>query len=240
MRVYYFAAAFILGLLSAVSHAELAHAVSPDMRPLTRYPLFAGPPALLSPKPATPPAPLSTDSFDVGFDISATRLMHASAYSLTGMGGNALPLLPSRLQAHTDLPYGFNIGASYGTVPGSDVRLIGAEARYSLIPDSMVLPTIGLRASYSAAKGNNWLEMNTRGVDLSLSKGFSLVTPYVGFGSVWVDSDAYEAMGYARERFHQDKYFVGASFRMYAMNLAVEADRTGDTTHYQARFGWRW
>lgn len=194
--------------------------------------------AALSYKPVAP-SPLGTDGFDLGFEVSATRLTHPQAYNLA-TGSDRNTLYTPRLHLHKGLPYGFGIGASFGTLPGSDLRLVGAEARYALVPDNLFLPTLGLRASYSTLRGSDWLEVNTRGVDLSLSKGFSLFTPYAGVGSVWVDSDPYEGLGLARERFHHDKYFVGANFNLRMMNFAVEADRTGDTTSYHAKFGWRW
>ncbi len=227
MRVSHLAAAFILSSLSTASLAEAP----------SRFQLFADTPASLNSRPVAA-LPLSTNSFAIGFDRSAMRPAPSQAYQLTDMNDPALR--PTHLQAHKALPFGFDMGVSYGSVPGSDLRLIGAQASYALIPDSMVLPTIGLRASYSTLQGSDWLEMNTHGFDLSLSKGFSLVTPYAGIGSVWMDSDPHEGMGLARERLHQDKYFIGANFHLRVMNFAVEADRTGDTTHYQARFGWRW
>lgn len=195
--------------------------------------------AALSYKPITPPSPLGTSGFDVGFEVSATRLTHPQAYQLATDSSRDTLYTP-RLHLHKGLPYGFDIGASFGTLPGSDVRLIGAEARYALVPDNLFLPTLGLRASYSTLRGSEWLEVNTRGVDLSVSKGFSLFTPYAGVGSVWVDSDPYEGLGLARERFQHEKYFIGANFNLRLMNFAVEADRTGDTTSYHAKFGWRW
>jgi hypothetical protein len=183
------------------------------------------------------PEPISTSSFDVGFEVSATRLTHPPAFRLANhiSGGTSYPQ-----QMRKNLPFGFDIGASFETLPGSDLQLIGANARYVLVPHSMVLPTIGLRASYSTLNGSDWADVRTRGIDLSLSKGFSLMTPYAGIGSVWVDSDSYEGTGWAQERLHHDKYFVGANFNLPLVNLAVEADRTGSTTSYHAKFGWRW
>jgi hypothetical protein len=235
MRACYLVVLSTLGLLLSPLHAEQRPG-APDSLAASRFQLF--PETAAAYKPVTRPSPLSTSSFAVGFDMSATRLVPAQTYRLPGMGGIAL--MPSQAHAHKDLPFGFDIGAFYGQIPGSGLQVFGAEARYALIPDSMVLPTIGLRASYSTLQGSDRLALNTRGIDLSLSKGFSLITPYAGLGSVWVDSDPHEGMGLAREYLHHDKYFIGANFHLQAMNFAVEADRTGDITHYQARFGWRW
>jgi hypothetical protein len=183
------------------------------------------------------PAPISTGSADVGFEISATRLTPPQAFRLSSRTSGSTPYSQ---QVRKDLAFGFDIGASFETLPGSDMQLIAAQARYALVPHSMVLPTIGLRASYSTLNGSDWADVSTRGIDLSLSKGFSLVTPYAGIGSVWVDKDAYDGAAWSQERLHDDKYFVGANFNLRRVNLAVEADRTGDTTSYHAKFGWHW
>ena len=238
MQMRHIAAAIGLGLLATISLAEHSRVASSASLMHSPFRLLSdGTKATLRSAPLLPPAPLSTSGFDTGYGISASRLLQPLAYRLATSSD---ALHAPGVQIQRALPLGFDVGASFGALPGSEASMIGAEARYALIPDSMVLPTIGLRASYGTLQGSDWLNVNTRGIDLSLSKGFSLVTPYAGFGSVWVDSDAYEGAGLAREHFQHDKYFIGATFNVRLMNFAVEADRTGDTTNYHAKFGWRW
>lgn len=240
MHVRHFVAAMGLSTLAMTSYAESRHfAQLPSLSQPEFRLLSSDLGAVLSNQPLGHPAPLSTSGFDVGFEVSATRLTHAQTYRLA-TDSNRQTLYTPRVHLNKGLPYGFGVGASYSTLPGSDLHMLGAEARYALVPDSAFLPTLGLRASYSTLRGSDWLAINTRGVDFSVSKGFSLFTPYAGVGSIWVDSDPYEGLGLAKERFHHEKYFVGANFNLRVMNFAVEADRTGDTTSYHAKFGWRW
>jgi hypothetical protein len=236
MHVPRLAATLGLSTLATISYAEQTM--------LEQASLLTPPQFRLSNADATPryraaslPAPISTSRADIGFEISATRLTPTQAFRLSDHNSGGIP--PLR-QMHKDLPFGFDIGASFENLPGNNMQLIGAHARYALVPHSMVLPTIGLRASYSTLNGSDWADVSTRGIDLSLSKGFSLVTPYAGIGSMWVDREAYEGAGWAQAHLQHDKYFVGANFNLRLVNLAVEADRTGDTTSYHAKFGWQW
>lgn len=240
MHVRRLTAALGLSVLATTSYAESVHFAKLPSLSQSQFRLSsADVQPVLAKRPLAPAAPLGTSSFDVGYEVSATRLNHPQAYRLTTRGSSD-NLPTSRRHLSKDLPFGFGVGASYDTLPGSDLSLLGAEARYALVPDHQFLPTLGLRASYSTLRGSDWLQVNTRGIDFSVSKGFSLFTPYAGVGSVWVDSDPYEGLGLARERFHEEKYFIGANFNLRVANFAVEADRTGDTTSYHAKFGWRW
>src|SRR5690606_16152329 len=164
MRACDLAVLFTLGITSNFLYAE-QRVVPSDTSTESRFPLFPQPEAATGYGFAAPPSPLSTSSFAVGFDLSATRLVPAQTYRLPGMSGMALRPVP--IHTHRDLPLGFDIGTSYALIPGSELRVVGAQARYTLIPDSMVLPTIGLRASYSTLQGSDRLALNTRGIDLS-------------------------------------------------------------------------
>lgn len=195
--------------------------------------------AAFSYKPVIPVEPLGITGFDLGVEVTATKLANPEMYRQATGSSNSTLYIP-KLHAHKGLPLGFDIGVSYSEVPGGDIRLIGAEARYALIEGGIATPAVGVRVNYSTLKGSDRLDLNTRGIDLSISKGFAMFTPYAGIGTVWVDSDPHNAPGLRREKFSQNKYFVGANVNLLMVNIAVEADRTGDTTSYTAKAGWRW
>ena len=81
---------------------------------------------------------------------------------------------------------------------------------------------------------------DTKSVDLSISKGFLMFTPYAGVGLVMVNSSTSAVTGINSESFNQNKYFAGGNFNMGLMNIAVEWDQTGDAQSYGAKFGFRW
>ena len=76
-------------------------------------------------------------------------------------------------------------------------------------------------------------------VDLSISKGFVMLTPYAGVGQVWVDSSP-NAGALTQESFTQGKVFAGANLNLGLINFALEADKTGEATSYSLKMGIRW
>jgi hypothetical protein len=82
------------------------------------------------------------------------------------------------------------------------------------------------------------LKLRTTGVDLSISKGFLMLTPYAGIGQVSVKSTP-DAGGLKVEKFTQSKVFAGLNVNFGLANLAFETDKTGDATSYGLKFGLR-
>jgi hypothetical protein len=87
--------------------------------------------------------------------------------------------------------------------------------------------------------GVDQLSFTTKGVELSISKGFAMLTPYAGVGEVWVDSDPDATTGLNKESFQQTKFYGGLNINLALINLALEYDNTGNINSYSAKFGWR-
>jgi hypothetical protein len=103
------------------------------------------------------------------------------------------------------------------------------------------MPAIALRGSYTQLAGVDQLDFNTKGADLSISKGFAMFTPYAGIGKVWVTSTPKNIVGAtpSEESLSENKYFVGVNMNFVLINVAVEADKTGDATSYGLKLGFR-
>ena len=78
----------------------------------------------------------------------------------------------------------------YSYVPGSNIKLYGAELSKSILEGGMASPAVGVRATYTKLAGVDDLSLQTYGIDASVSKGFLFVTPYAGAGMMWVNSEA--------------------------------------------------
>ena len=144
-----------------------------------------------------------------------------------------------KLHAHKGLPFGFDLGASYSAVPDSNIKVWGAEVRYAILKGSTTTPALAVRASYSALDGVEQLKFNTTGIDLSISKGFAMFTPYAGIGKVWVRSTPDSSTGKREEEFDLGKVFVGVNMNLAVVNIAIEGDKTGEATSYGVKLGWR-
>ena len=195
--------------------------------------------AALSYKPLSPAEPLGITGFDIGVSATATSLKHVAVLEKVTSSSAPSTLVIPRIQAIKGLPLNIDIGASYAAVPGSNIRLIGVEAKYAILAGSVTTPALAIRGSYTRLSGVDQLDFDTRGIDVSLSKGFTVVTPYVGVGAVWVTSTPNNILGLTEEKFRKNKIFGGVNLNFGLFNMAFEADKTGDATSYGAKIGLR-
>ena len=172
-------------------------------------------------------------------EMTATNMEHSSLFdkASSSSGFDTLPI--AKLHVHKGLPFNFDVGAFLSTAPDSNIKLMGAELRYAFIEGGVTMPAIALRGTYTRLSGVDQLDFDTRGVELTISKGFAMLTPYAGIGKVWSTSTPHVAP-LTEEDFSQDKYFVGANLNFGLMNLAVEGDKTGDAASYGVKLGFRW
>lgn len=194
--------------------------------------------AALSYKGLTPTEPLGVIGFDIGIAVTSSELAQSSKYG-NSLEGDSRLVLPT-LRAHKGLPFGIDIGAAYAAVPNSNIKYFGGELRYAFLDGGALTPAVGIRGSFSRLQGVDNFGFNTKGLDISVSKGFAFATPYAGAGKVWVNSDATDAgLGLKAEKFSLNKYYVGLGLNMMLLNLNLEVDRTGDAKSYSAKLGIR-
>lgn len=190
-------------------------------------------------RPQTPTEPLGILGFDLGVAVTGAQLQHTDIIDKASSDtvDSTLPI-PS-LRAHVGLPFGIDIGAMYASVPGSSAKYYGGELRWAFIQGSTVMPAVGVRASVSKVSGVDELALDTRGLDLSISKGFAFLTPYGGVGRVWVNSEPRGVPTLQSEDFTLNKVFVGVGMKFLFLNFNFEADKTGDVSAYSAKIGIR-
>ena len=196
--------------------------------------------AALSYKPILPAEPLGLTGFDLGVEATVVKLENSTVLSTATNGDISDTLVIPKIHVHKGLPLGIDLGAFIAKVPDSNISLWGAEVRYAILPGGVATPAVGVRASYSALAGVNQLDLHTTGLDVSISKGFAFVTPYAGIGRVWVNSAPDNSIpGLHKEDFSVNKLFGGVNLNFAVLNIAVEADKTGDTASYGLKLGWR-
>jgi hypothetical protein len=101
------------------------------------------------------------------------------------------------------------------------------------------MPAIAIRASISVLEGVDQLDLETKGLDVSISKGFALFTPYIGVGTVWVTATPQNIPTLTEEDFTETKIFGGLNINLAFLNFALEADTTGEALSYGAKVGLR-
>jgi len=189
-------------------------------------------------KGVTPAEALGIIGFDVGLVVSSTDIDSqlfddASEGSFDGSDFNL-----ARVQVHKGLPFGLDIGASIAKGIDNDATVLGAEVRYSLLDGGVVSPAIGIRASYSQMEGIDDLDVNNAALELSISKGFLMLTPYAGIGIVRTTADPAAETGLEEESVDLEKLYVGLTINL-GLAVTLEADQTGDINTYTAKAGIR-
>jgi len=195
--------------------------------------------AVASYKGVIPATPLGLTGFDIGIEVTGTKLANTDAWQQAISGTVPSTLYVPKLHVHKGLPLGIDVGAFYSSVPSSNIKLWGAELRYAILEGGVAQPALGLRGTYSKVSGVNELDFHTTGLELLISKGLTIFTPYAGLGQVWTSSKPVGIPVLEKEDFTQGKYFIGGNINFALLNFALEADRTGGITSYSAKLGFR-
>jgi len=195
--------------------------------------------AALSFKPIIPAEATGILGFDLGAAFTGTELKNPVLLSKASSGATVRRTMPlASLRVHKGLPLNLDVGAAYTTVPGTNIRAYGGEFRWAILPGSMALPAVALRASGTKLTGVDQLDFKTYGADVSVSKGLAIFTPYGGVGQVWVRSTPVATTALQAEKFTQTKFFAGVNINL-GINLCFEYDNTGSINSYSAKFGFR-
>jgi hypothetical protein len=196
--------------------------------------------AALSFKPLIPSEALGITGFDLGVAVSGTRLKNDAILKKASSGGDVPSMLPvPTLRLHKGLPLHLDVGAAFSQVPGTNIRYTGAELRWAIVPGGALTPAVAIRGALTRLTGVAQLDFDTRSLDVSVSKGFANVTPYVGVGQVWVKSTPRGVPGLRSEDFTQTKVFGGVNVNFGLANLAFEVDSTGGAATVGAKLGFR-
>jgi hypothetical protein len=190
--------------------------------------------AALSYKNLAPAAPLGLTGFDIGVEVTAVDINSGSVYWQAAFNNNpndvpSLLYIP-KIRARKGLPFGIDIGVMYSKVPDSNVQLYGGEISKAILDGTAATPALGVRATYTKLAGVNDIDLQTVGVDASISKGIFFLTPYAGVGGVWTDSKAkgnLQALStsagipLAEEKIWQPRYFAGLEIKPFPFGRIV-------------------
>lgn len=187
-------------------------------------------------KPLIPAEALGITGFDIAISTNVTPIQNHSVWEKASFGPASL-IMPG-VRVHKGLPFNIDIGASYAKQVNSHMKVVGGELRWAFVPGGVATPALAVRASVSSLSGVENLKLRTSGIDLSISKGFAFLTPYVGVGRVRVKSTP-DGAGLSSETLSLSKVFGGLNLNFGLTNLALEADKTGDAPSYGIKFGLR-
>jgi hypothetical protein len=195
-----------------------------DFRQLTRQLGFAA-----SYFPLAPAAPLGILGFDIGVEATAVNISEKSSFWQKAVRDGNAPsyLVIPRLHAQKGLPFNIDVGASYTMIPGTNISLVGGEVKWAVLPGNVALPAVAVRLSGTKLFGGSEVDLETYGVDLSISKGIAFLTPYAGIGQLWINSRTDSATVRSvngvdfRESENMTKAFVGLKIKPPLMPFSI-------------------
>lgn len=192
--------------------------------------------AAASYKSLSPAEPLGIVGFDLGLEMSGTRMEHADIWKKAGADNSTLYM--PRLHVHKGLPFNIDLGASITAAPDSEIKLIGAEIKYALIAGNTAIPAVAIRAAATRLTGVDQVDLNSRSLELTVSKGFLMLTPYAGVGRVWGDVTPHVS-NLRKESPVANKVFAGLNINFGIANVVAELDRTGGNQTASVKLGFR-
>lgn len=132
--------------------------------------------------PMAPAEPLGILGFDVSLETVFTDISDDKGFWKKLVDDNdPYSFLPvPRLHVQKGLPYNIDVGAMFTSVPDTNIQLWGIEAKYAILEGSMLTPALSVRASYSQLQGADDIDADTQSLDVLVSKGFLMFTPYAG------------------------------------------------------------
>ena len=194
--------------------------------------------------------------FDAGVEVTAVQLdTNKDHWKLMDAAGAevpaTLPIPKLHVQAGVKIPFipPIDLGVIYSKIPTTEITLVGGEVKVGILEDGIVVPAVALRYSMTQLSGlEDTIELSTQQFDLSVSKKFLLVTPYLGYAIVNITSTPKDATattdftlagvtypGLKEETITANKLFVGAKLSLGLINFVAQVDKAA-VTAYSLRF----
>jgi hypothetical protein len=132
-------------------------------------------------------APLGLVGFEVYADATYDGGFDDEPFNDTAIDGDFTGgfLSVGRIGARKGLPWGIDLGLSYGQALEGDVKLLSAEIQYAILKGGLVKPALSIRVTGSRSMDSEAYDLDQYGAEVYLSKGFAVLTPYVGAGLVY-------------------------------------------------------
>ncbi len=161
-----------------------------------------------------PATPLGLTGFDVALQASFISIKNDSGYWKQATNNDAPDYVGFPvLRVRKGLPLGIDVGAMYSKIPDTNIQLFGVEVSKAILEGGMASPAFGIRGTWTKLAGVDDLNLQTFGVDATISKGFLMFTPYAGGGMVWIDSKPTGTISSLKnENMWQPRGFVGVKF----------------------------
>ncbi|MEM7052731.1 MAG: hypothetical protein AAF604_23910 [Acidobacteriota bacterium] len=177
------------------------------------------------PYPRHAAAPLGLIGFEIYADLSVDPDGDAIEAALDDdLPGDLLSF--ARVGARKGLPGGIDLGISYGRAAGGDLELVSAEVQWAILDGGALSPALSLRLTGTQSLDSGPYDLDLYGAELLLSKGFTVVTPYVGVGYYSGDGSLERLAGGTFDRRHEATFaYAGVTINLLLPKLTFEVEQ---------------
>jgi len=189
--------------------------------------------------PLAPAEPLETLGVDVGFGLSVADIRDEKSCWKDAIQGGDPPgsLILPQFGLRKGLPGGVDLGIIYAPkVWGSEFNLLGGEAKWAFIKGSMLTPSLAVRMDYRRSFGPDNFTLRTFTTDLSISRGFGIVTAYTGVGMAFIFADP-DGGDYQLSQHRELKGYAGTRFNLGYIQITPEIDLARNFLVYSLKVG---
>lgn len=191
--------------------------------------------AALSYKNLNPAEPLGIVGFDVSLMANYSETSGKDVWErATGEDIDAVISIGAKVSK--GLPLDFTISAFGSYQPELETEVLGAALSYASSEGGIIAPAIAVTAAATIMSGTDDLSLQTYSLDLGISKGFTILTPYGGVGYVHTTGET-NNLPFNKE--HDDgelKYYAGLRIAA-GIEIVAEVDTVGDKSGFSIRGG---
>jgi hypothetical protein len=184
-------------------------------------------------------APLGLIGFEVYADATYDEEFDDEEFNDTAIDGDFTGgfLSIARVGARKGLPGGIDIGLAYGRALEGDIKLLSADLQYAILKGGLVKPALSIRLTGTRTLDAEAYELDQYGAEVLLSKGFTILTPYIGGGIVYskgtLDRDL---LGSLEEEETEGVLYAGVTLNLLLPKITVEVEK-GDVLQGAVRVG---
>ena len=175
-------------------------------------------------------APLGLIGFEVWVDATYDEELDDEPFAAGAIDGDLSGgfLSVGRVGVRKGLPGGFDLGVSYGRALGGDVKLVSGEVQYALLKGGTVSPAVGVRVTGTQTVDAGAYDLEQWGVELLVSKGFVVLTPYIGAGLVRSEGELRGGPERLSDTETRGVLFGGVTLNLLLPKITVELEKADE------------
>jgi hypothetical protein len=175
-------------------------------------------------------APLGLVGFEIWADATYDDGFDDEPFAGTAIDGDLSGgfLSVGRVGVRKGLPGGLDLGVSYGRALGGDVKLVSGEVQYALLKGGALSPALSVRVTGSRTVDARAYDLDQWGAELLASKGFAVLTPYLGAGLVRSQGTLSGGVDSLSETETRGLLYGGVTLNLLLPKITVELEKADE------------